>query len=338
MSLLKINQKRQKKLKPYRNLMLMLDFFFVLLYNIFSDNMKDIIYEFLDYVATEKKYSDYTETNYEIDLNKYEEYLNQKKINYQNIKYQDVSDFIINLKKAGYKSTTINRILSTLRSFYHFLLEKGKISSNPFGLINGLKTEKKLPNYFKYNEFISMVDSLDDTPLGIRNRLILEMLFATGVRVGELVSIKLNDIDYDNSEIKVLGKGQKERIVFFGNVCKEVLGKYLSESRPVLLNGKQSDYLFINNNGGTLTDRGVRLIIQNITLQASIKTKVSPHTFRHSFATIMLNEGCDIRSVQELLGHASLNTTSIYTHLTNEEIRKVYLNTHPRAKSSGNNH
>lgn len=294
--------------------------------------MKDIIYKFLDYISLEKKYSDYTETNYEVDLNKYEEYLLMKKLNYLNLTYQNISDFVIYLKKSAYKSTTINRILSTLRSFYSYLEKEKIIDVNPFNLVNGLKTEKRLPNYFKYEEFLSMLNVCDKTNLGIRNRAILEMLLATGLRVSELVNIKINDIDFANREIKVLGKGSKERIVFFGSYSLDSLNDYINNSRPFLLNNKISDYLYVNNNGTHLTDRGVRLIIKNIMSKACIKSKVSPHTFRHTFATIMLNEGCDIRSVQELLGHASLSTTSIYTHLTNEEIRKVYLNAHPRAK------
>ncbi len=294
--------------------------------------MKDIIYEFLDYILNEKNYSDYTETNYEIDLFKYEEYLNNNKLNYLKVKYKDISEFIIYLKKSGYKSTSINRTLSALKSFYSFLEKNKKITTNPFHLINSLKTEKRLPNYFKYDEFESMINILEDKPLDIRNRLILEMLLATGIRVSELSNIKISDINYTDHEIKVLGKGNKERIVYYGEYCSDSLNNYLNKSRNILLNGKDSEYLFINNNGGQLTDRGIRLIVDNIVKKACIKSKVSPHTFRHTFATIMLNEGCDIKSVQELLGHSSLSTTGIYTHLTNEEVRREYLKAHPHGK------
>lgn len=294
--------------------------------------MKDIIYEFLDYILLERKYSDYTETSYELDLFKYEEYLNDHKINYLKVNYNNISEFIIYLKKSGYKSTSINRILSTLRSFYKYLEKNKKIINNPFSMVSSLKTEKRLPNYFKYDEFNKMIDTLEKNPLDIRNRLILEMLLATGLRVSELANIKLNDIDYINQEIKVMGKGSKERIVYYGSYAADSLDKYLNESRNILLNGRESQYLFINNNGGNLTTRGIRLIIDNIVKKACINSKVSPHTFRHTFATIMLNEGCDIKSVQELLGHSSLSTTGIYTHLTNEEVRRAYLNAHPRAK------
>ena len=295
--------------------------------------MKDIIYEFLDYISLEKKYSNYTEINYELDLNKYEKFLLNNKIKYLKVRYQDISNYIIYLKKSGYKSASINRNLSTLRSFYNFLISNNKLNNNPLDLVKGMKQEKRLPNYFKYNEFNLMLETLkEDTPLNNRNKLILELLFATGIRVSELVNIKIQDISFKEKEIKVYGKGSKERIVFFGSYCEVILEKYLNEDRNLLLKNKTSEYLLINNLGTKLTDRGVRLIIDKIIKLSGITSKVSPHTFRHTFATIMLNEGCNIKSVQELLGHVNLNTTSIYTHLTNEEIRRTYLNAHPRAK------
>ena len=294
--------------------------------------MKDTINEFLDYITYEKKYSDNTELNYEIDLYRFDEYLKMNHKNYLKIKYEDVSNFIITLQKSGYKSTSINRAISTLRSFYTYLEKEKIISSNPFNLISNLKTDKRLPNYFKYNEYLEMINTLSDSPLDIRNRLILELLLATGMRVSELSNIKMDTINFNNNEIKVHGKGNKERIVFYGSYAKDALDNYLYNSRNILLNGKESVFLLVNNNGTPLTSRGIRLIIENIVKKASIHSKITPHTFRHTFATMLLNEGCNIKSVQELLGHASLGTTGIYTHLTNEEVRKVYLNAHPRAK------
>ncbi len=294
--------------------------------------MKDIIYDFLDYITLEKNYSDYTETNYELDLFKYEEFIKKHKINYLNVKYKEISEFIIYLKESKYKSSSINRIISALRSFYTFLEKNNKINNNPFELVPSVKTEKRLPNYFKYSEFTSMLDVIPNTALGIRNRLILEMLLATGMRVSEISNLKLEDIDIHNREIKVFGKGKKTRIVYYGEFCANSLDNYLNSSRNVLLNNKKSEYLLINNNGGKLTDRGIRLIVDNIVKKSCIKSKVSPHTFRHTFASLMLNEGCDIKSVQELLGHSSLGTTGIYTHLTNEEVRREYLKAHPHGK------
>lgn len=292
---------------------------------------KDIIYEFLDYISYEKKYSDYTETNYELDLFKYFDYLNKNKLNYLKVKYSDITGFIEELTKSGYKSTTNNRIISALRSFYNYLEYCNKINHNPFKLVGNIKNPKRLPNYFKYDEFLTMISVIENNELGIRNRLILEMLFATGLRVSELSNISIKDIDFNNREIKILGKGSKERIVFYNEETSKALNNYLNNSREILLNNKNNKYLFINHLGDKLTDRGIRMIIDNIVKKSCIKSKVSPHTFRHTFATILLNEGCNIKSVQELLGHSSLGTTGIYTHVTNDQMRAAYIKSHPRA-------
>lgn len=295
--------------------------------------MEDKVKEFLDYLEFERKYSDKTVKSYEIDLYHLKEYCSINKLNYLSLTYDDVSKYVISTQKSGYKSTSINRLLSSLRSFYNYLIKKDVTDNNPFDLINNLKTEKRLPNYFKYSDFEEMLNSLDDDkPLTLRNALIIELLLATGLRVSELSNIKINDMDLKNNEIRIMGKGSKERIVYYRESTKNKLYYYLKDGRGALLNGKYSPYLLINNNGGKLTDRGVRYIIEGIIKKCSINVRVTPHTFRHTFATMLLNEGCDIRSVQELLGHANLNTTSIYTHLTNDAIRKVYLNAHPHGK------
>ena len=292
---------------------------------------KEIIYEFLDYISYEKKYSDYTEKNYELDLFKYFEYLDKNNLNYLTVKYKDVSNFTLFLAKQNYKSTTINRIDSSIRSFYNYLELEEKINGNPFKAASNLKVPKRLPNYFKYDEYLTMISVIDKDDYEYRNRLILEMLFATGLRVSELSNIKIKDIDFSEREIKIMGKGSKERFVFYNKECAIVLDSYLIECRSKLLNGKDSEYLFINHLGDKLTDRGIRLIIDKIVKKSCIKSKVSPHTFRHTFATMLLNEGCNIKSVQELLGHSSLGTTGIYTHLTNDEVRLAYMKAHPRA-------
>lgn len=292
---------------------------------------KEIIYEFLDYISYEKKYSDYTEKNYELDLFKYFDYLDKNNLNYLTVKYKDVSNFTLFLAKQNYKSTTINRIDSSIRSFYNYLELEEKINGNPFKAASNLKVPKRLPNYFKYDEYLTMISVIDKDDYEYRNRLILEMLFATGLRVSELSNIKIKDIDFSEREIKIMGKGSKERFVFYNKECATVLDSYMRECRCKLLNGKDSEYLFINHLGDKLTDRGIRLIIDKIVKKSCIKSKVSPHTFRHTFATMLLNEGCNIKSVQELLGHSSLGTTGIYTHLTNDEVRLAYMKAHPRA-------
>ena len=226
-------------------------------------------------------------------------------------------------------NSTISRKISALRGFYKFLQNNNKIENNPFSLINLPKKEKKLPRFFFYNELEELFNTPKlNTPLGQRDRLILEMLYATGVRVSELVNIKVSDIS--DRTIKILGKGNKERIVRFGDYCEEILKMYLNDGHYKL--NSSSEYLFLNNNGGQLTDRGVRYLLDKIIEKTTIEKKISPHMLRHSFATHLLNEGCDILTVQELLGHESLTATSIYTHVTNDRLKDVYFKTHPRAK------
>lgn len=295
--------------------------------------MDQYIEEFIEYIRFERNYSDYTELNYTIDIELFSEYIKTKKLNYKNLIYKDIQIYITYLKEIkNLKPTSINRHLSSLRSFYNYLLKEKVVLSNPFKLVSSQKKEKKLPNYMKYSEFEALVDVCDETNLGIRNRALVELLFATGARIGELINIKLQDINFSNKEIKLKGKGNKERICFFNSYSEIYINKYINTSRLELLNGKTSDRLFINHIGGNLTDRGVRDILDKMIKRASINTKITPHSFRHTFATMLLNEGCDLKSVQELLGHVNLSTTSIYTHLTNDRIKDVYLHTHPRSK------
>ncbi len=285
--------------------------------------------KFLDYLQNIKKYSDNTIINYEIDIDRYINYLKLNKIDIFKIEYKNVLDYISYLKK-NHKSTSINRSISSIRTYYNYLIKNNYTNSNPFKIINGMKKEKKLPEYFKYNEYVELVNNIDiNSNLGIRNKCIFEVLLCTGCRCNELINIKLDDINLNEKEIKVLGKGNKERIVYLGSYAIESIEKYLS-IRNEILGKKDNNYLFINHLGDKLTTRGIRDIIDKILLKSSNNMKITPHTFRHSFATMLLNEGCDLKSVQELLGHVSLSTTSIYTHVSNEELKRVYLHTNPR--------
>ena len=285
--------------------------------------------EFIVYLENIKKYSNNTVINYSVDLDNFEMFLNLKHKDVLKIEYKDILDFI-NYLKDNHKSTSINRTMSSIRTYYNYLIKNNKINNNPMNLVHSMKKEKKLPEYFKYNEYVDLINSIDiSSELGVRNRCIFEVLLCTGCRVNELVNIKLNDININSQEIKVLGKGNKERVVYLGSYAVDSLGKYLSV-RSNLLNNKSNDYLFLNHLGNKLTTRGIRDIIDKILLKSCNNLKITPHTFRHSFATMMLNEGCDLKSVQELLGHVSLSTTSIYTHVSNEELKRVYLHTNPR--------
>lgn len=286
--------------------------------------------EYLKYLKYQKNYSQETIDSYEEDLVEFFDFLESENLELLTVEYDDVRFFLMGLDKKHNKASTVSRKLSSLRGFYKFLINKEYIKNNPFSLIKSPKKEKKLPRFFYYNELEEMFNSIDiTTPLGQRNRLILEVLYASGVRVSELVNIKVKDIN--DEEIKVLGKGNKERITRIGDYAKEILDLYLSDGY-LKLNKNNSEYLFLNNNGDVLTTRGIRYILDEIIKNTNVKKKISPHMLRHSFATHLLNEGCDILSVQELLGHESLTATAIYTHVTTDRLKEVYFKTHPRAK------
>lgn len=286
--------------------------------------------EYLEYLKYQKNYSDETIHSYSIDIEEFLDYINSECINICEVGYDVVKAWLINLDEKKNKSTTVSRKISSLRGFYKYLINNKVIDSNPFSLVSLPKKERHLPRFFYYNELEEMfqVPRLN-TALGQRDRLLLEMLYATGVRVSELVNIKVSDIN--GEEIRVLGKGNKERIVEFGDYAESILELYLKEGYKHL-NIKKSEYLFLNNRGGKLTTRGVRYILDNIINKTTIDKKISPHMLRHTFATHLLNEGCDLLTVQELLGHESLTATSIYTHITNDRLKEVYFKCHPRAK------
>lgn len=289
--------------------------------------------DYLDYLKYQKNYSDYTINNYKHDIIEYLEYLSSESLEFKSIEYSDIRFFLMYLKDTKKDdNTSINRKLSSLRGFYKYLANNGIVKTNVFSLVNGPKRSKKLPRYFEYNELEELFNVPDTrTPLGQRDSLILEMLYATGVRVGELVNIKVSDIDLGRKNIIILGKGNKERFVTYGEYCEDILKTYLNTGR-VSLNIKQSDYLFLNNNGGQLTDRGVRFILDKLIQKTSLNKNISPHMIRHSFATHLLNEGCDLLTVQKLLGHESIKATQIYTHVTTDRLKEVYFNSFPRAK------
>lgn len=288
------------------------------------------VVDYLKYLKVQRNYSSKTIHSYEIDIDEFLAYLDTKNIDLFKVSYNDIHPFLKELNDKKNTNTTISRKISALRGFYKYLLKEGYVEKNPFSLVSLPKKEKKLPRFFYYNELEMLLEVPDlNTPLGQRDRLILEMLYATGVRVSELVSIEVNDLG--NREIKVLGKGNKERIVRFGSYAEEILSLYLKDGYKKL-NINNSKKLFLNNRGGELTTRGVKYILDNIINKTSIDKKISPHMLRHTFATHLLNEGCDIMSVSELLGHASLSATAIYTHVTNDRLKEVYYHAHPRAK------
>ncbi len=294
--------------------------------------MNKDINAFLEYLKIERNDSENTIISYKEELEKYASFLEQKKINFLKITKEEIRDYLKYLDGLKYKNRSIAKNLSALRSFYRYLVGEGKLEKNIFASIKNPKLEKRLPNFVSEIDMETILDfpnikTYQKTIYTNRDLLILEMLYDTGCRVSELASIKLKDIDENERKIRILGKGAKERIVFYGEYTKDTLEEYLKE-RDILLDGKTSEYLFVAKNSLKITPRRIAQILDAILELVAIKNNVTPHTIRHTFATHLLNNGADLRSVQELLGHSSLSTTQIYTHVSNEQLRKVYLSAH----------
>ena len=292
-----------------------------------------MIKEFEKYLSVEKNYSIHTINNYLNDVNDFMEFINVNKINIYSIKYNDIREYLNYLYSKNLSKSSVSRILSTLRTFFKWLVRENKIKSNPMELITSPKKDKKLPTYLNHDDVEKILNIPDiKTPLGMRDSAILEMLYSTGIRVGELISIKISDINYSEKTINVFGKGSKERVVLFGDTLLEKLTLYIKKGRYELLKNKQSNILFLNHHGNPLTERGIEDILNRIIKKGGLEFTIHPHMLRHTFATHMLDNGADLKVVQELLGHENLSTTQIYTHVSNERLRKVYLSAHPRAK------
>ena len=277
--------------------------------------------EYRDYLTSIRKYPDNTVNSYLSDITIFKEYLSSLKINYLKVDKDIIREYLKVLGNSNYKSSSINRILSSLKNYYDYLEYKHLIEYNPLKDLNRPKKEKRLPNFINNNDYEEIIKkSLERTDfIGRRNTLLLELLYSSGIRISEAINIKIKDINISDKSIRILGKGSKWRIVYFGEYAKEYLEEYLKVRNSSL------EYLFLNKNNTLLTRRGAEYIISNLVKTSLLKKKVTPHTFRHSYATEMLNNGADIRSVQELLGHSSLSTTGIYTHVTNEVVRREYL-------------
>lgn len=292
-----------------------------------------MILKFIDELKYERKYSDLTINGYLKDLDLFLEFLNENNIkNYNEIEYSDIRLYINYLYEEKYNNKTISRHISSIRSFFKFLKRSNFIENNPCILISNPKLDKKLPKYLNFNDVSKLLNAYDTSNyIGVRNSLILELLYSTGIRVSEIVNIKIKDISNIDRTIKISGKGNKERIVYFGNICLNLINLYLKNSYN-RLNINNLEYLLLSKTGKKINDREIRKIVDDAAIIAGIDMKISPHVLRHTYATHMLNEGADLRTVQELLGHENLSTTQIYTHLSNEKIRNTYLNAHPRAR------
>ncbi|MBU0630414.1 MAG: tyrosine recombinase XerC [Candidatus Margulisbacteria bacterium] len=281
---------------------------------------------FLSYLKNERNYSPHTISNYQRDLVFLVAFLKDREIN-----RSAAREFLIQLEKKIFSRRSIARKLSAARSFFRFLLREDLTEGNPFDLLLTPKIQKKLPNFLYPEEMARLLKAPDQKHLGIRDLAILELLYSSGIRVTELVGLNLNEMDLAEGEIRVFGKGAKERIVLFGSLAATALGNYINNARGKLLVGRKSQALFLGRLGTRLTARQIERLIKFYAKKAGINKKVTPHTLRHSFATHLLDGGADLRMVQELLGHVSLSTTQVYTHVTKDRLKKVYDHTHPRA-------
>lgn len=291
--------------------------------------------KFIEYLQIEKNASVHTVDNYERDIDEYFSFLHQEDIsNVKEVESYTARLYLTFLYKRKLSRSSVSRKISSLRSFYKFLQREKFVHHNPFSQVSLPKTTKSLPD-FLYREEVEKIFSVSDvsTPLGQRNQAILETLYGTGIRVSECCQLKLHHIDFDIGTMFVHGKGKKERYVLFGEFANEALSRYIENGREQLIENakKSTDYVFLNARGSPLTPRGVRLVLSNLVRDAALTIRLSPHKLRHTFATHLLNEGADLRTVQELLGHENLSSTQIYTHVSKDHLRRVYMNSHPRA-------
>ncbi len=282
--------------------------------------------EFLDYIILDRNYSNNTYLSYKNDLDKFIKYYKNKDI--LSITSKELEDYINTLCELSPSSISHN--ISAIKSFYTYYLKVGKISYNPSDVLKEPKLGTHLPNYLTENEVNKLLDIKINSPFDARNKAILELMYATGLRISETVNLEFNNIDLDECIVRVMGKGSKERIVPINDYAIDALTNYIKNYRPLLVKKDINNYIFLNNHGKKMTRQAVFKIIKSECLKKNIKKDISPHTLRHTFATHLLNHGADLRAIQELLGHSSISTTQIYTHVTNDKLKKDYEEYFPR--------
>ena len=296
--------------------------------------MNEQIKKYIDYLAFERRNAKNTYASYERDLNDYALFLSQRKINsFDEVSREDISKYLEFLDKENDKSTTIARKLTAIKGLHKYLFSTNTIRDDVAISVERPKLEKHLPKVLTVEEVDKLLDVELNTVFDYRNKAMLELLYGTGLRISELLDLKTFDIDIENCIVRCMGKGSKERIVPIGEYIIRYLSLYI-ERRSELLKNKSSDYLFLNKSGGRLSRFSFFKIIKKLLRDKNINKDVSPHTLRHSFATHMLENGADLRSIQELLGHSDISTTRIYTHITNKKVRNDYEEYHPRSKRS----
>lgn len=295
--------------------------------------MFEFVQEYLAILKVERNLSDNSISSYENDLRKFIEFIESKKINdLDKIDYKNVVQFFDEQKKFNLTSSTVSRYTSSLKGFFSFLSEQKYIKKNPTVNLSSSKLSRKLPSVLSFEEVEAILEQPDtNSRLGLRDRALLELLYSSGLRVSELLNIKLSDLFFDDEVIRVLGKGSKQRIVPVGSSAIKWVSKYLKTIRPLLMKKLKSENLvFLNSRGSKLSRMAIWKIVKKYCEQAKITKEVHPHTFRHSFATHLLEGGADLRAVQEMLGHSDISTTQIYTHIDREYVKQIHKDFHPR--------
>ena len=287
----------------------------------------DYINKYIDYLKYERKLSNNTVMSYSNDLNDLYLFFNEDIIK---VSYKDLVKYINSLSNLNARSVAHH--ISVINSFYTYLVNNDYIKENPSENIKSPKLAKKLPMYLTIDEINKLLDINLYTAYDYRNKAMFELLYATGLRISELINLQFSNVDIDNSIVRVMGKGSKERMVPFNDIASKYLRLYIENYRNEILNGKYSDYLFISNAKKAITRQGFFKILKAEVKRAGIEKDVSPHVLRHSFATHLLANGADIRVIQELLGHSNIVTTEIYTHVVNEKVKKDYEDAHLRSK------
>ncbi len=290
-------------------------------------NMNNIyISDFLSYLEVEANYSKNTINSYENDLNKFEEYYKNKDL--LKITSKDIEKYIQTLSDLA--PTTVSHNISSLKTFYSYFLKQVRISNNPTDGIKSPKLGIHLPTYLTIDEVNKLLDIEVTDAFSSRNKAILELMYATGLRISEVISLEFKNVDYGECIIRVMGKGSKERIVPVNDYAIKYLKEYIDNYRPELVKNEINNYIFLNNHGRMLTRQGIFKMIKNYAALKNIKKTIGPHTLRHTFATHLLENGADLRVIQELLGHSDISTTQIYTHLTKEALHNEYKKYFPR--------
>lgn len=291
--------------------------------------MNSDVKDFLDYLLIDKKYSSDTISSYQNDLNKFSNFFKCK--NLTNLKKEDIREYLTFLGNENLTEKSIAHNISVLRSFYKFLIMNEQITNNPVIFIDLPRIPKNLPNVLSVDEVNKLLSIEITDCYSSRNKAMLELMYSSGLRISELLNLKINDISLEEDLVKIFGKGSKERIIPTSDCAINAIKKYIITYRGQLLKKQNSDYLFLSSRGTKMSRQGFFKILKKIAQEKDIKTEISPHTLRHSFATHMLNYGADLRSIQELLGHSNISTTQIYTHISRAKINDEYKNSHPHS-------